>query len=296
MTTERSHAATKPTMGVAARAIHFFDGTWVEGNPPLMGPLTHAVWMASTVFDGARAFEGVTPDLDLHCQRLVDSARAMDLIPRLAAGELVDLALEGVGKFAPGTPLYIRPMLWAETGFVAPDPQSTRFCMTLFEAPLPEPTGSSVTLTQYRRPMPSMAPTNAKAACLYPNAGRALREAQRNGFGNAVVLDGLGNVAELATANIWMAKDGAAHTPVANGTFLNGVTRQRTIALLQRAGIKVYERTITYPELRDADELFSTGNYGKVQPITRIEDRDLQPGPVYARARELYWAWAHGGL
>jgi branched-chain amino acid aminotransferase len=296
MTTERSHAATKPTMGVAARAIHFFDGTWVEGNPPLMGPLTHAVWMASTVFDGARAFEGVTPDLDLHCQRLVDSARAMDLIPRLAAGELVDLALEGVGKFAPGTPLYIRPMLWAETGFVAPDPQSTRFCMTLFEAPLPEPTGSSVTLTQYRRPMPSMAPTNAKAACLYPNAGRALREAQRKGFGNAVVLDGLGNVAELATANIWMAKDGAAHTPVANGTFLNGVTRQRTIALLQRAGIKVYERTITYPELRDADELFSTGNYGKVQPITRIEDRDLQPGPVYARARELYWAWAHGGL
>jgi branched-chain amino acid aminotransferase len=289
-------AAGKAALAETQAAVHFIDGAWVEGNPPLLGPLTHAAWMASTVFDGARAFEGVTPDLDRHCQRLVDSARAMDLQPVLSAGEMLELAKDGVAKFAKGAALYIRPMLWAETGFVAPDPESTRFCMTVFAAPLPEPTGFSVCLSQFRRPLPSMAPTNAKASCLYPNAGRALREAQRKGFGNAVVLDGLGNVAELATANIWMAKDGAAHTPIANGTFLNGVTRQRTIALLERAGVRVYERTITYDELRDADEIFSTGNYGKVMPVTRIEDRDLQPGPIYARARALYWAWAHGGL
>ncbi len=92
-----------------------------------------------------------------------------------------------------------------------------------------------------------------------------------------------------------MAKDGAAHTPVPNGTFLNGVTRQRIIALLNRAGIPVYERTIGYEELLDADEIFSTGNLHKVVPITRIDGRDLQPGPVFAKARELYWEWAHEG-
>ena len=114
------------------------------------------------------------------------------------------------------------------------------------------------------------------------------------GFDNAVVLDGIGNVAELATANIWYAKDGAAHTPVANGTFLNGITKQRVVQLLRDAGVTVYERAITVEELMDADEIFTSGNYGKVMPITRIEDRDLQPGPVYSQARKSYWDWAHG--
>ena len=153
----------------------------------------------------------------------------------------------------------------------------------------------SVQLSSFRRPLSSMAPTQAKAACLYPNSGRALREAMDNGFDNAVVLDGLGNVAELATANIWIAKDGAAHTPAPNGTFLNGITRQRVGKLLQDAGIQVHERAITWEEVMDADEAFSTGNHAKVVPITRIGDRSLQMGPIYRKARELYWNWAHGG-
>lgn len=277
------------------KAIHFVDGKWLEGNPPLMGPLTHAVWMSSVVFDGARAFDGLTPDLDLHCERLIASAKSFGLKPVRPAGEVLEIAKEGLSHFANGAALYIRPMLYAEDGFVRAAPDSTRFICTLYEAPLPDPKGFSVCLSSFRRPLLSMAPTNAKASCLYPNSARALREAEERGFENAVVLDGLGNVVELATANIWMAKDGAAHTPIPNGTFLNGITRQRTVKLLRDAGIPVYERTVTVQELLDADEIFTSGNYGKVLPITRIEDRALQPGPIYAKARELYFDWAHGG-
>lgn len=277
------------------RAVHFIDGSWQEGNPAIFGPMTHATWMASVVFDGARAFEGVTPDLDLHCERTVASALSFGLQPTMPAGEILEIAKEGVSKFSSDAELYIRPMLWAETGFVAPDPESTRFCLSVFEAPMPQPKGMAVQLSSFRRPLPSMAPTQAKAACLYPNSGRALREALDNGFDNAVVLDGLGNVAELATANIWIAKDGAAHTPAPNGTFLNGITRQRVGKLLQEAGIPVYERCITWEEVLDADEAFSTGNHAKVVPITKIGDRNLQMGPIYQKARELYWSWAHQG-
>jgi branched-chain amino acid aminotransferase len=28
-------------------------------------------------------------------------------------------------------------------------------------------------------------------------------------------------------------------------------------------------------------------------PITRIEDRVLQPGPLQSKARKFYWDWAH---
>ena len=122
-------------------------------------------------------------------------------------------------------------------------------------------------------------PTNAKAGCLYPNNGRAILEAKMRGFDNALVLDMLGNVAETATSNIFLAHDGQVVTPVANGTFLSGITRARTIALLAGQGIDVVERTVSVRDFLEADEVFSTGNHSKVVPVTRIEDRNLQPGP-----------------
>ncbi|HTZ80704.1 MAG TPA: branched-chain amino acid aminotransferase, partial [Stellaceae bacterium] len=202
-------------------------------------------------------------------------------------------ARDGVAQFPKDAELYIRPMFFAESGWIYPDPESTRFVIAVYDSPMPKPTGFTVCLSPYRRPAPDMAPTDAKAPCLYPNSGRALRDAEARGFANAVVLDHEGNVAELATANIFMVKDGVVHTPAANGTFLAGVTRRRLIQLLQAAGFKVMERPIKYDELKQADELFSSGNYGKVLPITGIDQRSLQPGPVYSRSRALYWDFTH---
>jgi branched-chain amino acid aminotransferase len=136
-------------------------------------------------------------------------------------------------------------------------------------------------------------PTDAKAGCLYPNNGRAITEAKSRGFDNALVRDMLGNVAETGTANVFMVRDGVVLTPVPNGSFLNGITRQRIISLLREAGNEVRETTLTVADFLDADEIFSTGNYLKVSPITRIEERELQPGPIHAKARRLYWEWAH---
>ncbi|MEM7565887.1 MAG: branched-chain amino acid aminotransferase [Pseudomonadota bacterium] len=279
-------------------------GAWHEGNPSLIGPRSHAFWLGSSVFDGARAFEGVAPDLDLHCARTNASARALGLEPTLSGEAITGLAREGIAKFGPKPELYIRPMYWAEQGgpsTVMPDPASTRFCLCLYEVPMPNPDamankGTAVTLSPFRRPMPDAAPVDAKAGCLYPNPARALGEARARGFDNAVMRDALGNVAELASANVFMAKGGEVHTPAPNGTFLNGLTRQRIIALFRTAGVTVHERTLAYADLQASDELFSTGNYSKVMPITRIEDRAVQPGPLGRQARQLYWDFAHGRL
>lgn len=282
---------------MAPRSLTWFDGTWHEGNPPLMGPMSQAFWLGSTVFDGARAFEGVMPDLDQHCARVNRSAVALGLKPTMAAEAIEALAREGAAKFGDKPELYIRPSYWAESGapfsVVTADPESTRFALTLWEAPMRAPNGFSITLSPFRRPTLETMPLNAKAGCLYPNNGRMIAEAHQRGFDNALVLDMLGNVAELASANVWMAKDGVVKTPAANGTYLAGVTRRRTLQLFRAAGVAVEETTLTYRDFVEADEIFSTGNYSKVQPITRIEDRALQPGPFFAQARKLYWDFAH---
>jgi branched-chain amino acid aminotransferase len=178
---------------------------------------------------------------------------------------------------------------------VRPDPETTRWCLTLYVAPLPKPVGSAITLSPFRRPTRETAPVDAKAGCLYPNNARAMIEARSRGFDNCLMCDMLGNVAELATANVFIVKDGIAYTPAPNGTFLAGITRARVIGLLRAAGTTVVETTLRYPDFQAADEIFSTGNYLKLSPVTRLDDRNLQPGPVYQRARALYWEFAHDG-
>jgi len=269
------------------------DG-WHDGNPMVLGPMTQSTWLGSLIFDGARFFEGVTPDIELHCERACASARKMMLEPKVRPEELVEIVREGVKKFDGSTALYIKPMFWADGGWIYPDPATTRFLVNIYESPLPDSSGFSANVSSKRRPAPDQAPTDSKAAALYANAGRALKEANDAGFDNCVVLDPIGNVAEFATANLFMVKDGAVSTPIPNGTFLNGITRQRVIKLLEGAGTPVQQRVVTVGDLRDADEIFSTGNHGKVQSVNRFEDRDLQPGPVYSLARKLYWDFAHG--
>lgn len=276
-------------------ALTYIDGDWHEGNVPVIGATSHAIWLGSIVFDGARAFENVTPDLDLHCQRVVNSAEAMHLNSPVSAGEIMEIGLEGVRRFGPDSELYIRPMLYADTGIdlIAPDPDSTRFVLTVFDSPMAKGGGFATCLSPYRRPNNETSPTDAKSPCHYPNSSRAIIDARQRGFQNPVMLDTLGHVAEFATANIWIVRDGVAITPVPNGSFLNGITRQRLLGLMRDEGIEVQERTVTVSELHAADEIFNSGNYGKVQPVTKFEDRVLEPGPIYRRARELYWDFAH---
>jgi len=274
----------------------FFESDWHEGNVAIMGARTHAAWLGSMVFDGARAFEGVTPDLDLHCARVNRSAASLLLKPVVPVETWLELTADGLKRFDPRAELYIRPMYWAEEGAPAglrPDPETTRWCLCIYEAPLPKLTGTAITLSPFRRPTAECAPVDAKAGCLYPNNSRALMEATERGFDNCLLLDLSGNVAELGTANIFMAKDGVVFTPAANGTFLNGITRQRVIKLLRHDGVSVVEKAMSYAEFQTADEIFSSGNYSKLSPVTRIDDRSLQPGRFYRKARELYWAFAH---
>jgi branched-chain amino acid aminotransferase len=274
----------------------FFEDAWHEGNYPILGVRSHGAWLGSVVFDGARAFEGVTPDLDLHLARINRSATNMLLEPKVSVEQWRRLVVEGLQKFPETAELYIRPMYWAEGGVgggVRFEPDSTNWCLSLYESPMPVPRGNATTLSPFRRPTPETATTDAKASGLYANSARALIEAHRRGFDNCIVLDALGNVAEFANANAFMAKDGIVYTPFPNGTFLNGVTRQRVIGLLRGAGVEVVETTLSYKDFANADEIFSCGNFNKVAPIIRIDTRDLQPGPMYQKARELYWAFAH---
>ena len=81
-----------------SKTVTFFEDDWHDGNVPIMGPRTHAAWLGTSVFDGARAFEGVTPDLDLHCARINVSVKAMCLKPVVAPETWIGLVRDGLKR------------------------------------------------------------------------------------------------------------------------------------------------------------------------------------------------------
>lgn len=273
--------------------LTYFNGNWAEGNAPLFGAMDHSVWLGSSVFDGARAIRGHMPDLRPHLQRVITSAERVGLTCPLSVDEMEQLVREGVARFPADAELYIRPLVFGTEGLLIPVAEKSAFALTLFDAPMPPFTGFSACLSVLRRPDASMAPTDAKASSLYANTSKALREARERGFDNAVVCDSAGHVAEFASANLFfVTPEGKVVTPVANGTFLSGITRARVIALLAKEGIQVEQRSVRPEELETAVEIFNTGNYGKVTPCVRYEARTLPVGPIATLARERYMAFS----
>lgn len=277
----------------------FFDGKWHDGDVPVMRAADHGLWQGSSVFDGARQFDGVVPDLAKHCARVNRSAKALMITPTCEAEEMEAIIRDGLRPYGAGEAVYIRPMYWALDGSdigVSPKEGSTGFAICLEQIAMPDfakPT--TLTRTRFRRPVMEDSVCDAKAGCLYPNNARMLVEAKSKGFGNALVADAMGNVAETATANVFMVRDGVAFTPIANGTFLSGITRARHIANMRADGIEVVESVLSFEDFHAADEVFLSGNFSKITPVKAFDDTQYQIGPVTRRVRELYWDWAHTG-
>ncbi|WP_420011807.1 branched-chain amino acid aminotransferase [Tateyamaria sp.] len=286
-------------MAIGTKIRTYYQGAWHDEDVAIMRAADHGSWVGSTVFDGARFFDGRAPDLEAHCARVNRSAEALMLTPTITSGEIVDAVREGLKAYDASEAVYIRPMYWGLDGDasgIVPEADTTGFAVCLEAVPMADQ-NASTTLgrTQFRRPVLEDNVVNAKAGCLYPNNARMLAEVRRNGFGNALVADAMGNVAESATANVFMVKDGEVFTPIPNGTFLAGITRARHISNMKADGIKVHETVLTFGDFADADEVFLSGNMMKVTPVTGFEDKSYQIGPITRRAREMYWDWAASG-
>jgi branched-chain amino acid aminotransferase len=283
-------------MATGTQIRTYFQGSWHEGDVPIMRAADHGSWLGTTVFDGARYVQGVAPDLWAHCARVNRSAEALMITPTVSTDDMVALVWEGLSMYPKDMAVYIRPMYWAIDGdslAIVPKPDKTGFAICLEAIPMAAPDATArLTTTRFRRPVLDCAVVNAKAGCLYPNNARMLAEAKSRGYGNALVADAMGNVAESATANVFMVKDGEVFTPIPNGTFLAGITRARHIANLSADGCQVHEIVLTFDDFRGADEVFMSGNMMKVTPVTEFDGTHYQVGPLTRKVREMYWDWA----
>ena len=273
----------------------WFDGKLVPWKDAKIHVLTHGLHYASSVFEGERLYNGRIYKLEEHTARLFESARILDMEIPFTEDEINKATLEAVA--AQGfTDAYIRPVVYrgSEMMSVAAPKSKIHVAIAAWQWPSYfDPTeklkGIRLEISRWRRPAPDCAPTKSKAAGLYMICTISKHEAESRGYGDAMMLDYRGLVAEATGANMFFVKDGKLHTPIAD-CFLNGITRQSVIELARARQIPVFERYIEPTELETFEECFLTGTAAEITPVSEIGPHKFTPGALCEMMMKAYAA------
>ncbi|MBZ6378695.1 branched-chain amino acid aminotransferase [Pacificimonas flava] len=279
----------------------WFDGDLVPWREASVHILTHAMHYASAVFEGQRSYNGRVFKLSEHNERLVNSAKILGFdIPwtREEIDDACNLVMEKNGL----TNCYQRPIAWrgSEQMGVAAQATKPHLAIAVWEwgAYFGEEAikkGLRLDISKWRRPAPYTAPTNAKASGLYMICTMAKHAAADRGYGDALMLDWRGQVAEATGANIFFLRDGKLHTPTPD-CFLDGITRRTVMDLARRRGIEIEQRAIWPEELESFEQCFLTGTAAEVTPVSEIGPWSFDVGEVGLGLRKDYLDLVNGRL
>jgi branched-chain amino acid aminotransferase len=280
-------------------------GTWDEAQVHVSA---HALQYGTGVFEGMRSYD--TPDgpaifrLDAHMERLFHSARHYEIAIPYSIEQLCDAALEVVRANGLAN-AYLRPLAFFDSHSFSVWPKDCPVSVAIIAVPGrqylqggPEH-GVRVMIAKTRRIDASTLPPNVKACGHYTNSVRAVQEALRQGFDEALLLNTKGDVAEGSGANLFVVKDGTVITNDADASILMGITRDSVLTIARDLGIAVEIRPLAIADVRGADELFFSGTAVEVTPIKQVDDRVIgtgAPGPVTRRLQETFFEAVHGRM
>ena len=293
-------------MGFTPTTHIWFNGRLVLWQEATVHVLAHGLHYGTGVFEGIRSYE--TPEgtavfrLDTHLDRLFQSAAVYELEMPYSREALADATLEVVRANRLGN-AYLRPIaffdahtlsLWTKDCPVSVAIAGFPFGAYLSGGP---DRGARVTVSPVRKFPSNAMPASTKACGQYINSARAVQEAQRRGFDEAILLNQRGEVSEGSGENIFVVRHGAIATNDADADILMGVTRDTVLALAADLSIATRIGALSLEDLMAADELFFSGTAAEVTPIREIDGHvvgDGTPGPITRRIQRAFDDAVHG--
>ena len=272
----------------------WFNGEMVDWRDAKTHVLNHGLHYASSVFEGERAYNGAIFESEWHTKRFRESARLLDFKLPYSDEEIIE-AKNAVLKANNITDGYIRPVAWRGSEMMAVSAQYSKTHVLIaawqwdsYFDPELKMKGISLGMASWKRPSPESAPVHSKAAGLYMICTMSKHEAERQGYTDALMLDYRGYIAEATGANIFfLMEDGKVHTPKPD-CFLNGITRQTVVKLVEGMGYDVVERHIMPEELSNVTECFLTGTAAEVTPVSSVGDHQFNPGGLCQSVMDKY--------
>ncbi|MCA0870573.1 branched-chain amino acid aminotransferase [Seohaeicola saemankumensis] len=271
----------------------WLDGKLVDWRSANVHILTHGLHYASSVFEGERCYNGKIFKSREHSERLRRSAEWLDFEIPYSVDE-IEAAKYEMLKANGWTDAYVRAVAWRGAGEdmgVSAARNPVRLAIAGWEwgnyygdAKMK---GAKLDISKWKRPSPETIPVHAKAAGLYMICTMSKHAAEAKGCSDALFMDYRGYVAEATGANIFFVKDGEVHTPKPD-CFLNGLTRQTVIGMLEDRQIKVHERHIMPEELESFEQCWLTGTAAEVTPVGQIGDYTFEVGALTRQIAEDY--------
>ncbi len=273
--------------------VIWMDGKLVDWRAANVHVLSHAMHYASSVFEGERCYNGTIFESRRHSERLHFSANQLDMPIPYTVDE-IEAAKYEVLKANNLTDAYVRPVAWRGAGEdmgVSSAKNPVRLAIAVWgwgnyygDAKMK---GAKLDISKWKRPSPETIPVHAKASGLYMICTTSKHAAEAKGCSDALFMDYRGYVAEATGANIFFVKDGEVHTPKPD-CFLNGITRQTVITMLEQKGINVIERHIMPDEMESFEQCWLTGTAAEVTPVGQIGDYNFEVGALTRDISESY--------
>lgn len=286
----------------------WFNGRLVRWDEAQVHVTAHALQYGTGVFEGMRSYD--TPDgpaifrLDAHMRRFLDSAGFYEITLGYSFDQLCTASLEVV-RANKLENAYLRPLAFFDSHTFSVWPKDCPVSVAIIGVPGrayiqggPEQ-GVRVTVSTVRRIDPSTLPPFVKACGHYTNSVRAVQEAIRRGYDEALLLNTKGDVAEGSGENLFVVKNGTIVTNDIDASILLGVTRDSILQIARDLGFPVVIRPISLADVQTADELFFSGTAVEVTPIKEVDGRvygDGTPGPTTRRIQQTFFDAVHGRL
>lgn len=286
----------------------FFKGEFVPIEEAKVSVMTHALNYGTGCFEGIRAYWNEEDEqlylfrMKEHYQRLLHSARILQIKLPYTADELGDLTLELLRKEEYRQDTYIRPLAYKSSEGIGVRLHDLEDDLTIFAVPfgryIEREEGARAGVSSWRRVDDNAIPARAKITGAYVNSALAKTEALLNGYDEAIVLTQDGHVSEGSAENLFLVKNGQLVTPPVTANILEGITRATVMEIAcEELNLRTIERRIDRSELYTADEAFFCGTGVQIAAIIEIDRRPVgggKIGPVVSQLRDLYFNVVHG--
>lgn len=279
----------------------WMNGKLVAWDDARVHVLTHSLHYGTGVFEGIRCYKAEAGSavfrLREHVERLFDSAHICQLDIPYSREAVTEAILETI-RVNKIEACYIRPIAYIGYGAMGIFPKDNPVELVIAVWPWGSYLGDEglkngirVKISSFVRPHVNATMVRSKTTANYANSLLAKREALRDGYHEAILLDTDGYVAEGSGENIFIVRKGYIKTPPLTA-ILEGITRETVMQLAAERGIRVVEERFTRDELYLADEAFFTGTAAEITPIREVDNRPVgagKPGPVATELQKAFF-------
>tara|TARA_A100001011_G_scaffold49005_1_gene46732 strand:- start:13711 stop:14595 length:885 start_codon:yes stop_codon:yes gene_type:complete len=262
----------------------WYDGEFVQWNNAKTHIISQGLHYASAVFEGERSYNGKIFKSDQHTKRFFKSAETIGIIIPFSESE-INKAKEDLIFKMNYKDCYVRPFAWRGSNLMGLSTTNSDVHVsiavwddwTTYYKLEDMKEGLSLITSPWKRPPPDSIPFEAKASGPYLICTLSKSFAESKGYNEALMLDYRGYVAEATSSNIFLIKDKEIHTPIPD-CFLNGITRQTVIEMVEDQGFNLVERYVKPDELKNYDEVFLTGTAAEITPVKSIDSINFNTG------------------